>query len=100
MNEEEIVKIYKALSVKSRLQILKLIKDKELCVNAITGKLDISQPAVSQHLSVLKKVALKPPSIPLERANDQKRIRTHSAIIGTLIFPYPMTINQFEAERL
>ncbi len=58
MNEEEIVKIYKALSVKSRLQILKLIKDKELCVNAITGKLEISQPAVSQHLSILKEAGL------------------------------------------
>ena len=58
MNEEEIVRIYKALSVKSRLQILKLIKDKELCVNAITGKLEISQPAVSQHLSILRKAGL------------------------------------------
>jgi ArsR family transcriptional regulator len=58
MNEEEIVNIYKALSVKSRLQILKLIKDKELCVNAITARLEISQPAVSQHLSILKKAGL------------------------------------------
>ena len=58
MNEEEIVKIYKALSVKSRLRILKLIKDKELCVNAITARLEISQPAVSQHLSILKKAGL------------------------------------------
>lgn len=58
MNEEEIVKIYKALSVKSRLRILKLIKDKELCVNAITARLEISQPAVSQHLSILRKAGL------------------------------------------
>ena len=58
MKEEEIVKIFKALSVHSRLQILKLIKDKQLCVNAITKKLDISQPAVSQHLSILKNVGL------------------------------------------
>lgn len=58
MTEEEIVKIYKALSVKSRLQILKLIKNQKLCVNAITKKLEISQPAVSQHLSVLKEAGL------------------------------------------
>lgn len=58
MTEKEIVKIYKALSVDSRLQILKLIKDKELCVNAITQQLSITQPAVSQHLSVLKEVRL------------------------------------------
>ena len=53
MKEEENVKIYKALSVHSQLRILKLVKEKKLCVNAITQKLDISQPAVSQHLSIL-----------------------------------------------
>ena len=58
MNDKEIVKIYKALSVDSRLQILKLIKDKKLCVNAITKKIGISQSAVSQHLSVLKQAGL------------------------------------------
>ncbi len=58
MNEKEIVQIYKALSVSSRLQILKLIKDRKLCVNAITKKLKISQPAVSQHLSILRKAGL------------------------------------------
>ena len=58
MTEKEILKIYKALSVDSRLQILKLIKDKDLCVNAITKKLNITQPAVSQHLSILKKAGL------------------------------------------
>ncbi len=58
MTEKEIVKIYKALSVKSRLQILKLIKNHKLCVNAITRKLEISQPAVSQHLSILKETGL------------------------------------------
>ena len=58
MKEEDIVRIYKAFSVDSRLQILKLIKDKKLCVNAITNKIGISQSAVSQHLSVLKKAGL------------------------------------------
>jgi ArsR family transcriptional regulator len=58
MTEEEITKIYKALSVKSRLQILKLIKNQKLCVNAITKRLEISQPAVSQHLSILKEAGL------------------------------------------
>lgn len=58
MKEQDIVRIFKALSVDSRLKILKLIKDKKLCVNAITAKLDISQPAVSQHLAVLKEAGL------------------------------------------
>jgi DNA-binding transcriptional ArsR family regulator len=58
MTKQEIVKISKALSVDSRLQILKSIRDKELCVNAITQKLNITQSAVSQHLSVLKEANL------------------------------------------
>ncbi len=58
MNETELVKIFKALSVESRLKIVKLIKDQTLCVNAITRKLDISQSAVSQHLAVLKEAGL------------------------------------------
>lgn len=58
MSEKEIVQIFKALSVDSRVQIVKLIKDGRLCVNAITAKLKISQPAVSQHLAVLKDAGL------------------------------------------
>lgn len=58
MTEEEIVQIYKAFSVRSRLKIVKLIKNKMLCVNAITRELNISQPAVSQHLSLLKRAGL------------------------------------------
>ncbi len=58
MSENEIIEIFKALSVKSRIEIIKLIKDRKLCVNAITNKLGISQSAVSQHLNVLKKCNL------------------------------------------
>jgi DNA-binding transcriptional ArsR family regulator len=58
MSEDEIVQIYKALSSETRLRILKLIKDRQLCVNAITARLEITQSAVSQHLSVLYKAGL------------------------------------------
>ena len=58
MTENEIIVIFKALSVNSRIQIIKLIRDKKLCVNAITNKLGVSQSAVSQHLKVLKECNL------------------------------------------
>ena len=58
MTESELADIYKALSVPSRIKILKLISERQLCVNAITGFLQISQPAVSQHLSILRRVGL------------------------------------------
>ncbi len=58
MNEEELAQLHKALSVPVRLKILKLIAERPLCVNAITRCLEISQPAVSQHLAVLRRAGL------------------------------------------
>jgi len=58
MNQEELARLHKALSVPVRLEILGLIADRPLCVNAITGFLRISQPAVSQHLAVLRRAGL------------------------------------------
>ena len=58
MNEEELAQLHKALSVPVRLKILQLIAERSLCVNAITRFLRISQPAVSQHLAVLRQVGL------------------------------------------
>jgi DNA-binding transcriptional ArsR family regulator len=58
MTSREIAKIFKALSSESRIRILELIRDRKLCVNAITQKLNITQPAVSQHLAILKDTGL------------------------------------------
>ena len=58
MNEEELARLHKALSVPVRLEILRRIAERPLCVNAITGLLRVSQPAVSQHLAVLRQAGL------------------------------------------
>jgi len=58
MNIEQLAHLHKALSVPVRLRILELIGERPLCVNAITRCLEISQPAVSQHLAVLKRAGL------------------------------------------
>jgi len=58
MNREELALLHKALSVPVRLEILDLIAERPLCVNAITAFLRISQPAVSQHLAVLRRAGL------------------------------------------
>jgi ArsR family transcriptional regulator len=58
MNWEELALLHKALSASVRLEILRLLAERPLCVNAITGFLKISQPAVSQHLAVLKRAGL------------------------------------------
>jgi DNA-binding transcriptional ArsR family regulator len=53
-----LARLHKALSVPVRLEILGLLVGQPLCVNAITGLLRISQPAVSQHLAVLRRAGL------------------------------------------
>lgn len=50
--------ILKALSDKTRLRILKLLGNKELCVCDIVAALNLIQPKVSFHLSVLKEAGL------------------------------------------
>jgi len=55
-----VAEVFKALSDATRLKIIKLIlaKGNNLCVGMIAHKLGISQPAVSQHLKVLKNAGL------------------------------------------
>lgn len=49
------VDIFKALSEESRLRILSLLLEKEMCVCEIELYLDMTQSNVSRHLTVLKK---------------------------------------------
>ena len=56
----EILNIFKALSDETRLRILKLLEHGELCVCDLFSALDMVQPKVSFHLSVLKDAGLIP----------------------------------------
>jgi ArsR family transcriptional regulator len=55
---EQIVKIFKALSNDIRLEILSLLAERPFCVNALVSRLNVSQPAVSQHLKILENAGL------------------------------------------
>ena len=55
---QEILTIFKALSEGTRLRILKLLENGELCVCDIVVALDTIQPKVSFHLSTLKEAGL------------------------------------------
>jgi ArsR family transcriptional regulator, arsenate/arsenite/antimonite-responsive transcriptional repressor len=47
--------VFKALGDPTRLEIISLLSESEnLCVNVIAEKTGMSQPAISQHLKVLK----------------------------------------------
>lgn len=51
---------FKALSDPTRLRLIRLLAEHKgaLCVNALAGRLGVSQPAVSQHLRVLRQAGL------------------------------------------
>jgi len=51
-------KIFKALSDKNRLRILKMLQRKPLCVCEITDVLQLAASTVSQHLSILSEAGL------------------------------------------
>jgi ArsR family transcriptional regulator len=51
---EQLEKLFKALSNNIRLEILSLLAERPYCVNVLVNRLNISQPAVSQHLRVLE----------------------------------------------
>lgn len=48
------VKIFKILSVETRIKIIELLKGRSLCVNALSQSLKITPAAVSQHLRILR----------------------------------------------
>ena len=57
---EQMAEVFKALGDPTRLKIVRLLSSKRqiFCVGALAHKLGISQPAVSQHLKVLKNAGI------------------------------------------
>ena len=59
----------KALAAPRRRRILSLVRDGELSAGEIAAHFDVTRPAVSQHLNVLKEAGLVS-----ERRNGTKRL--------------------------
>lgn len=59
----------KAIAEPRRRQILTLVRDEELAAGEIAAHFDVSRPAVSQHLNVLKEAGLVS-----ERRNGTRRL--------------------------
>jgi DNA-binding transcriptional ArsR family regulator len=59
----------KAISAPRRRRILSLVRDEELSAGEIAAHFDISRPAVSQHLTVLREAGLVE-----ERRNGTRRL--------------------------
>jgi len=55
---QELLSIFKALSDETRLKLLKILENGEICVCDLVSVLDTSQPKISFHLNVLKEAGL------------------------------------------
>ncbi len=51
---QRLARMFKVLSVDTRVQIVRLLKNRALCVNALANRLGVTQGAVSQHLRTLR----------------------------------------------
>ena len=82
----------KAIAEPHRRQILRLVRDEELSAGEIASHFDVSRPAVSQHLGVLKEAGLL-----TERRNGTRRLyRAHpNGLVELRVF-----LEEFWGERL
>ncbi|NOY12254.1 MAG: helix-turn-helix transcriptional regulator [Deltaproteobacteria bacterium] len=51
---DKAARVFKVLSVVTRVRMIELLKHRSLCVNALARALSITPAAVSQHLRVLR----------------------------------------------
>lgn len=57
-DSDKLIKIFKALSVPVRLQIVNMLLTHDFCVGGLSKKLGITEASVSQHLRVLRQAGL------------------------------------------
>ncbi len=55
---EELARLFKVLSVETRLRMMRLLMGRSMCVGALARALGITDAAVSQHLRVLRDAQL------------------------------------------
>jgi len=68
--------IFKAMGEPTRLRIIKLLAERELCVCELEEIMQISQPRISQHLKVLRQAGLVK-----ERREAQKRMCSFNRVV-------------------
>lgn len=84
----DLLTVFKALSEETRLRILKLLENGELCVCDIVAALDMVQPKVSFHLNALKEAGF---------LKDRKQGRwTHYSLDDADFFRRSLLLSVFE----
>ncbi len=54
----ELIQVLKAVSDKNRIRIIKMLEQKKMCVCELSAVLEITQPSVSKHLSILNNAGI------------------------------------------
>jgi ArsR family transcriptional regulator, arsenate/arsenite/antimonite-responsive transcriptional repressor len=57
-NASELADVFRALADETRLRIMSLLRDGEICVCHLQGSLRLPQPTISRHLAYLRKAGL------------------------------------------
>lgn len=57
-SSEQFARMTKVLSVGARVEIVRLLKNRALCVNALAARLKVTPGAVSQHLRIMRDAGL------------------------------------------
>jgi len=87
---KKLARVFKVLSVDTRVRMVQLLKTRALCVNALARALEISPAAVSQHLRILRDAdivtAEKHGYFVHYRANEGTLARWHK-LAGVLLDP-------------
>lgn len=85
-------KIFKALSDKNRLRILKMLQRKPLCVCEITDVLQLAASTVSQHLSILSEAGLILGEKDGKWINYRLNLQPDDAVISSALLYIQMTL--------
>jgi len=93
---KKIAEFYKALGDEVRLKILQMLSGQEMCVCEIIDRLDMSQPAVSHHLKILRQAGL------VKDSRDGKWIyySLNDGVFGEIFHGEDMEIIQSYAEPI
>lgn len=79
------VKVFKALSDPSRVRILKMVLERELCLCEVREVLDLSTSTVSKHLSILRDAGMILDSKDGKWVNFRVNDRTDDEVVRSAI---------------
>lgn len=75
---EKLARMFKVLSVETRLRMIGVLQAHPLCVNALAHRLRITPAAVSQHLRVLRDAGL----VSADRRGNFMHYRINAEVLG------------------